>query len=124
MENKQDDVVRVICEKTEASGDILKWAAQHDKLQVFSDVYRYHQGGDMEDLYKSSGEGDYLDIVTFVIEECGAELLDYGEGDFSCPCPLVAAIEHGKREIIGYLYAHDNEYEDESFVPAFCGAAA
>ncbi|KAL4144855.1 hypothetical protein PRNP1_013980 [Phytophthora ramorum] len=97
VNNKDDKTIWVLCELNDCPGKIFKWAAEHDDFQVFHGL---------------------------VIDRCGAEMLDFTDDYATLACPLVTAIESGRREMIDFLYAHDCGHKDESFGSAFCAAAA
>ncbi|EGZ15462.1 hypothetical protein PHYSODRAFT_301971 [Phytophthora sojae] len=81
----------------------------------------------MDNLYRAlliAVSRGCVHITKTALGRRGAELLDYVDGDDSSPCPLVTAIKHGQREMVDFLYAHDTGCEDDSYVPAFCTAAA
>ncbi|KAE9000245.1 hypothetical protein PR001_g16962 [Phytophthora rubi] len=127
VKHNHHKTARVICETSKISGEMYKWAAEHDNLQVFDDVYDFHGDRDADNLYRAmliAVSRGCVDIVKFVLDNCGAELLDYVDGADDFPCPLVTAIKHGQREVVDFLYAHDTGCEDESYVPALCTAAA
>ncbi|ETP22848.1 hypothetical protein F441_03931 [Phytophthora nicotianae CJ01A1] len=123
--NEKYGIAHVICELSTIPGEMLLWAAEHDCLEVLEDVSYFHN--DMDNLYRAmlvAVSRGCLDIVRFVINKCGPELLDYVDGDDSFPCPLVTAIKHGQREVMEYLYAHNAGCEDDTHAAAFCAAAA
>ncbi|KAF1775681.1 Ankyrin repeat-containing domain [Phytophthora cactorum] len=113
------NISRGICEHNKIPGKIFLWAAEHDDLDVFDDVYYFHHLDDMDNLYRAmlvAVSRGCLDIVKFVIDKCGAELLDYVYGDDT--------IKHSQSEVMEYLYAHDTGCEDDTHAVAFCAAAA
>ncbi|KAE9138454.1 hypothetical protein PF010_g947 [Phytophthora fragariae] len=123
--SEQKEVVRVICEKAEDPREIFNWAAEHDDLHVFQCVYGFHGEDDNEVVFEAmliAAERGCLGIVKFVMEACGSELAGLYESGELFVCTLITAIQHGKRDVVDYLYEHDG-YRDESFVPALCAAA-
>ncbi|EGZ15472.1 hypothetical protein PHYSODRAFT_301979 [Phytophthora sojae] len=118
--------IRVICEKNTIPGEMLIWAAEHDNVQVFYDVYDFHDEIDMDHLSRAlliAVSRGCVHIVKFVFESCGEELLDHIDENKKFSCPLIFAIKQGQRDMVDYLYAHDRCL-DISYVPAFCTAAA
>ncbi|KAF4044906.1 hypothetical protein GN244_ATG02823 [Phytophthora infestans] len=105
--NKGDyKMTRVICEYTTIRGNFFLWAAEHDNLTVFENVFYFHHFNDMENLYRAmlvAVSRGCLDIVRSVIEN---------------------AIKHNQRDVVDYLYAHDSGCEDDTHAAAFCAAAA
>ncbi|KAE8887945.1 hypothetical protein PF003_g27957 [Phytophthora fragariae] len=123
--SEQKEVVRVICEKAGDPREIFNWAAEHDDLHVFQCVYGFHGEDDNEVVFEAmliAAERGCLGIVKFVMEACGSELAGLYESGELFVCTLITAIQHGKRDVVDYLYEHDG-YRDESFVPALCAAA-
>ncbi|KAG6954553.1 hypothetical protein JG688_00012286 [Phytophthora aleatoria] len=115
VKNENDKIARVICDKSGFPGEILRWAAKHDNLEVLRVVYRFEDDY-MEDLYRAmiiAIERGFLEIVKFLTMECGEGLLEYAADEFGFSCPLVTAIAHGKWEVIEYLDTQDM-YLDES----------
>ncbi|EGZ15474.1 hypothetical protein PHYSODRAFT_301981 [Phytophthora sojae] len=125
VKGEEKEIIGVICEKTEDPRELFNWAVEQDNLQVFQCVYQFHGEDEMENVFRAmidaAGRG-CLEIVKFVMEECGAELAELYECDLLFRCPLVTAIEEGKRNIVDYLYEH-NGYKDASFISALCAAA-
>ncbi|KAL4087706.1 hypothetical protein PRIC1_013594 [Phytophthora ramorum] len=127
VNNKDDKIIWVLCELNDCPGKIFKWAAEHDDFQVFHGVFHFHYLDDMDNLYAAlliAASRGCMDIVKLVIDRCGAEMLDFADDYATLACPLVTAIESGRREMIDFLYAHDCGHKDESFGSAFCAAAA
>ncbi|EGZ15473.1 hypothetical protein PHYSODRAFT_301980 [Phytophthora sojae] len=102
--------IRVICEKNTIPGEMLIWAAEHDNVQVFYDVYDFHDEIDMDHLSRAlliAVSRGCVHIVKFVFESCGEELLDHIDENKKFSCPLIFAIKQGQRDMVDYLYAHD-----------------
>ncbi|GMF21233.1 unnamed protein product [Phytophthora lilii] len=106
---------------------MLLWAAEHGNLYVLQDVYYCH--GDYDNLHRAMIHAitrGHLDIVKFIFEQRGPDLLDYVDGDKTFPCPLVMAIKQGDTEVMEYLYAWfvENQHDAFSYGPALCAATS
>ncbi|ETK92899.1 hypothetical protein L915_03846 [Phytophthora nicotianae] len=125
VKNKNDKIIRVICEKSGLPGEILRWAAKNNNLDVLR-IMDPIEVDYREDLYRAmliAVERGFLKIVKFLTAQCGEDKLENVTGEYGFFCPLVTAIEHGRREIIEFLDAW-NMHLGESLVPVFCAAAA